>query len=191
MYLFGASGHGKVVKEIIEQSGKTISGFIDDNSLLDEFFGKKVFHEFHKIDSLIVSIGDNQIRAQVVSRMDCPFGVAIHPNAIISPSATIGEGSVVMAGSIINSGAVIGKHCIVNTGASVDHDCVVSDFCHVAPHATLCGGVYLGVGVMVGAGACILPGIKIGDWGCLGAGGVAISDVPDGATMVGVPAKQL
>ena len=49
----------------------------------------------------------------------------------------------------------------------------------------------LGDGVVVGAGARILGGITIGDGCTIGANAVVISDVPAGATAVGVPARVL
>lgn len=89
-------------------------------------------------DNVIVSIGVNSTRKKIVEKLNCHFGVAIHPTAVVSPSARIGEGTVVMAGAIINAGAVIGKHCIINTGASVDHECVLGDYVHIAPRVALC-----------------------------------------------------
>ena len=47
----------------------------------------------------------------------------------------------------------------------------------------------LGDGVFVGAGAKLLGGIRIGDRSKIGANAVVLSDVPAGATAVGIPAK--
>ena len=41
MYLYGASGHAKVIKDIIEATGGRIDGLIDDNPM-DANFGKSV-----------------------------------------------------------------------------------------------------------------------------------------------------
>ena len=38
MYLYGASGHAKVIKEIIESNNEKVSGFIDDNPNIQDFF---------------------------------------------------------------------------------------------------------------------------------------------------------
>ncbi len=46
----------------------------------------------------------------------------------------------------------------------------------------------LGAGVQVGAGAKILGGVHIGDFAMIGANAVVVTDVPAGATAVGVPA---
>jgi maltose O-acetyltransferase len=45
--------------------------------------------------------------------------------------------------------------------------------------------------VVIGAGAIILPGVKIGEGGIVGAGSVVMSDVPAGMTVIGNPARNV
>ncbi len=52
-------------------------------------------------------------------------------------------------------------------------------------------GITVGAGSWIGAGATVLDGVRIGDRAIVGAGAVVRSDVPDGATAVGVPARLL
>lgn len=189
MYLYGASGHAKVIIDILNDSGIPVNGLIDDNESLESLMGYPVVHGLTDLSPVIVSIGNNPIRKKVVGKLTGTFGKAIHPTAILSPHATVGEGSVVMQGAIVQSGTTIGNHCIINTGASVDHECVIEDFVHVSPHACLCGGVTVGEGTHIGAGATVIPGIKIGRWSVIGAGSVVIRDVPDGVTVAGNPAR--
>lgn len=191
MYLFGASGHGKVIKEIIEANGQVVEAFVDDNLSVNKLCGKKVLHSETELSPMIVSIGVNCIRKKVVEKLHCKFGIAIHPTAVVSPSAKIGEGTVVMAGAIINADTVVGKHCIINTGASVDHECVIADYCHIAPHATLCGQVHVGEGTLVGVGACVIPCINIGSWCTIGAGAAVTKNIESNMKEVGVPARPL
>ena len=189
MILYGASGHGMVIKEIIEANGGQVKAFVDDNLSLNEYCEKQVLHNAEGMDNVIVSIGDNAVRKKVVQKLKCHFGVAIHPTAVVSPSAKIGEGTVVMAGAVINAGAVIGKHCIINTGASVDHECVLGDFVHIAPHAALCGQVHVGEGTLMGVSSCAIPCVEIGSWCTVGAGAAVVKDIPDGVIVVGNPAR--
>ena len=56
-------------------------------------------------------------------------------------------------------------------------------------NATQKGAPHICEGVMIGTGACVLGPIKIGKYSKIGANAVVISDVPDYATAVGVPAK--
>lgn len=190
MYLFGASGHAKVILDILKANDQPIDGLIDDNPAVQQLMGYPVEHgKTEGISPLIISIGSNRIRKLITQKVHATYGTAVHPTAILSPYATLGEGTVVMQGAIIQSCATIGKHCIINTGASVDHECQLADFVHISPHCTLCGNVTVGEGTWVGAGAVVIPGIKIGKWSIIGAGAVVTHDIPDGVVAVGNPCK--
>lgn len=189
MKLYGASGHGKVVKEIVEASGNRVDCFIDDNPNIHSCMNVPVEHLYDGQGSIIVTIGDNGIRKMIVEKLCCEFGIAIHPSAIISPSAIIGEGTVIMAGVVINADTIIGKHCIVNTGATIDHDCVVNDYCHIAPGAHVCGGCHIGEGTWIGAGTSVIQCRKVGEKCMIGAGSVVIKDIPNGVKAYGNPCK--
>ena len=190
MYLYGASGHGRVIKEILESLNQKVDGFIDDNPSVDEQLGLPVLHSAESVDEVIVSIGDNGMRKRVADRLRCKFAKGtVHPRAVVSQTVTIDAGSVVMAGAVINAGTVIGKHCVINTCASIDHECQIGDYVHIAPGAHLCGLIQVGEGTLIGAGASVIPCVKIGRWCTIGAGAAVVSDVPDGATVVGVPGR--
>ena len=190
MYLYGASGHGRVIREILESQGRTVDGFVDDDPRLTELDGLPVRHSAEGIDELLVSIGNNATRRAAVDRLTARFAAAaVHARAVVSATASLGEGTAVMAGAVINAAARIGRHCIVNTGASVDHECVVGDYAHIAPHATLCGQVHVGEGTLVGAGASVIPCVSIGKWCVIGAGAAVVEDIPDYSVAVGVPAR--
>lgn len=190
MVLYGASGHCKVIIDILEAQGIQIDHIVDDSKQNTEILGYRVKSNVGCYDNLIISIGSSEIRKKIAESLTVKNYIrAIHPSAIISPRASIGEGSVVMQGAIIQSCAEIGKHCIVNTGASVDHDVKIEDFSHVAPHATLAGNVSIGEGSWIGAGAVVKQGVTIGKWTIIGAGAVVIKDVPDKAVVAGVPAR--
>ena len=197
-YLYGASGHGKVIKDILNANGIKVEAFVDDNLQINECAGRNVMHDAKGLSPMIVSIGMNRVRRIVVERLladaivsgnALEFATAIHPSAIISPSAKIGEGTVVMAGVVINADAVIGKHCIVNTGSTVDHDCVIEDFCHIAPGAHVSGGTHIGEGTWIGVGACVIQCLNIGKDCMIGAGSVVVKDIPDGVTAYGNPCR--
>lgn len=196
MYLFGASGHGKVIIEIVRSSiaCEKLKVIYDDNPMLPTLMGIPVFKtdaaviEAHDA-KWIISVGNNNIRKQIAEKIKGEFMTAVHPSAILSGSSSIGGGTVVMANAVVNSDARIGRHCIVNSGAIVEHDCVLEDFVHVSPNAALAGGVYVGEGTHVGIGACVIQGVRIGKWCTIGAGAVIIRDVPDGATVVGNPGR--
>lgn len=192
VYLYGASGHAKVVKDIARLTGVSVPCMIDDNEDVHMLDGVSVVHSSEGLSPMIVTIGDCQIRRRVVEKLGSrEYLTLVHPRAILAETVSLGRGTVVMAGAIINPCATVGNHCIINTGASVDHDCVIHDFVHIAPHCTLCGNVEVGEGTWVGAGTTVIQGVRIGKNCFIGAGSVVLNDVPDNAVVVGVPAKVL
>ena len=191
MYLYGASGHGKVIAEIAEENNLLIEAFIDQNILRKDLLGYKVIHKIPQANAeIVISIGNNFTRKSIAtSNPTLRFISLIHPKSIISKRSTVDVGTVVMGGVTINPETKIGKHCIINTNSSIDHDCIIEDFVHVSPNVALAGDVRIGEGTHIGIGANIIQGIKIGKWCTIGAGSVIIRDVPDGATVVGNPGR--
>ena len=194
IYLIGASGHAKVILEILEQQGVAIGCLIDSNpnivGLLDYSVATELPEVFDMVnDSIIISIGNNFTRKKLAMDNRCSFAKAIHPSSNLSPRCEVREGTVVMAGVSVNTGVKIGAHVILNTNSSVDHDCVIENFVHVSPNAALAGNIFVGEGSHIGAGATIIQGVRIGKWVTIGAGAVIINNVPDYAVVVGSPGR--
>ena len=191
--IFGASGHAKVIADIIKASGDTVGEVFDDSPEDKIIDGRKVYSPKEKDveGPMIIAIGSNKIRRLLAERYEVDYAKALHPNTSISSSVEIGNGSVVMAGVVIEADTLIGKHCIINTSSSINHECRVGDFVHISPNATLCGGVEVGEGSWVGAGAVVIQGIRIGKNCMVGAGAVVIRDVPDGTMVVGNPGRRI
>ena len=110
-------------------------------------------------------------------------------SATVSPRAVLGPGTVVLEHAHVGPSARLGVGVIVNTGAVVEHDCIVGDGAHIAPGAALLGAARAGDGTFVGSGARVLPGIELGVGVTVGAGSVVTRGVPDGNTVIGVPAR--
>jgi acetyltransferase EpsM len=193
MIIYGASGHGKVILDILNQCGIRQIQFIDDVLKEDWAYGEVMSPD--RIDIVneplgIIAIGSNKQRKNVSLKYNINYQRAIHPQSILAiPHSCIGPGTVIMAGVIVNSEVRIGKHVILNTSCTIDHECIIEDFVHVSPNATLCGNVFVREGAHIGAGAVVIQGVKIGKWSTIGAGAVLINDVPDYATVVGNPAR--
>lgn len=83
-----------------------------------------------------------------------------------------------------------GDHVHICQNAVVSHGCVLGSFVTVCPGAVLAGEVTVGDGVLVGANATVIHGgITIGRNAVIGAGAVVTHDVPEGAVVVGNPAR--
>lgn len=199
----GAGGHALVCVETLRASGHSIAGCVARGAQpaadLDRV-GVEIVGSDEDLDNLIVgglertfvAIGDNRARESLTQRVLESGGslvTAVSPSAVLSPTATVGAGSLVMPGAILTSQVSVGAGAIVNTAAVVEHESSIGQFAHIAPGTALAGRVRVGRGALVGIGACVLPGLSIGSWAVVGAGAVVTADVPDGATVVGVPAR--
>jgi sugar O-acyltransferase (sialic acid O-acetyltransferase NeuD family) len=201
LLVWGASGHGKVVADVAELCGYTVTGFVDDDPAKagDRFLDLPVIASsaLAATDAgaaIALGIGDNRAREAAFARAVAAgrrLPQLVHPSAVVARSARLGDAALVCAAAVVNPAAVVGTAAIVNTGAVVEHDCVIGDFAHVSPGAVLAGAAAVGLRAHVGAGAVVLPRRRVGDDAVLGAGAVAAADVPAGATVAGVPARPL
>ncbi len=202
MFVFGASGHSKVVIDILEHmGGYRVLALVDDDDALwgKDFFSYPVIGGRQQLlDEVvlsaafgIVAIGNNKARLLVANwlmKQGFVLCSAIHPSAQIGRNVHIGVGTVVMAGAVINSGTWIGDNVVINTGSTIDHDCTIENGAHVAPGCSICGNVSIGEASLVGVGSTIIPGITIGKNVVVGAGAVVIAPVFDCEVVVGMPA---
>ena len=190
VYLYGASGHAKVVQDIARLAYIEIPCLIDDNPDINELAGLPVVHDADELSPIIVTIGDCQIRRKIVYKLGVrEYMTIVHPKAILANTVVLGQGTVVMAGAVLNPYVKVANHCIINTGASIDHDCIIHDFVHIAPHCILCGEVEVEDGTWVGAGTTVIQGIHIGKNCFIGAGSVVVKDIPDGTLCYGNPCR--
>ena len=194
LLLAGAGGHGRVVAGVAEDAGYTEIAFTDARfpELQENGAWPVVSSDMKPTEGsdFFVSIGSNGRRASTDQGLEYPsMPILAHPNSTISRHANIGPGTAVVAGAVINGFARLGRCCIINTSCSVDHDCVLGDYVHISPGAHLAGQVRVGDRSWIGIGAVVREGITIGSDVVVAAGAVVVSDVADGQTVTGVPAR--
>lgn len=201
MILIGYSGHAFVVCGIFKRARIDVTGYCDVAEKQYNPFNLTYFGTENSETGLaaikkygcFIAVGDNQLRLKIYHALqenNVLPGNAIHQSAIIDASASVAAAGVMIAANVtINPLASIATGVICNTGCIIEHECIVGAFAHIAPGAVLCGNVKIGDGSFVGANAVIRQGITVGKNAVIGAGAVVVKDVPDGATVIGVPAK--
>ena len=190
--LQGGGGHAKVVIDCLFAEGREVVAVFDQKGK-GPLFGIDRFEKYNgdmfRDAGLVIAIGDNTVRKKIASEVSHDFANAIHPSAIVSSFSKIGTGNMILHRVVVQAGSIIGNHVILNTGSQIDHDGSIGDFVHVAPRAVLCGNVTVEEGTLIGAGAIVLPGVKIGKWAVIGAGAVVRANVADHCVVAGVPAR--
>lgn len=201
----GGGGHAKVVIEILLAAGWRVEGYTDaagrpgdgfagvpwlgDDEALPAALSRGIRHAH-------VALGDNALRGRLLEKVEAlgfAPGNAVHPSAVVSPTAVLGRGVALMAGAILNAAVSLGDGSIVNTGATVDHDGRIGRCVHIAPGSHLAGTVTVEDGALIGVGSIVGRGrpLRIGRGAVVGSGSVVIEDVPDGMTVVGNPARPI
>ena len=141
---------------------------------------KAVF--FHQISNFFYKAGFDLV-ARIISQTVRFFtGIEIHPGAKIGKNLFIDHGMGVVIGetSEIGNNVTI-YHAVTLGGSSPSIDSERQR--HEKRHPTI------GDDVVIGSGAQIIGPIKIGNKSRIASNAVVVKDVPDNATMVGIPAK--
>lgn len=102
-------------------------------------------------------------------------GIDIHPGATIGRRFFIDHGM----GVVIGETTEIGDDCLLYQGVTLGGTSSKAEKRHPT----------LGKGVVVGAGAKVLGAITLGNYSKIGAGSVVVNDVPEHATVVGIPGR--
>ncbi|MEM9808744.1 MAG: gamma carbonic anhydrase family protein [Cyanobacteria bacterium P01_D01_bin.56] len=123
--------------------------------------------------------------------------------AFVAPNATVVGNVEIDAGANIWYGAVIrgdveliriGAHSNVQDGAILHGDpgqpTILEDYVTIG-HRAVVHSAHIERGCLIGIGAIILNGVRVGAGSIIGAGAVVNKDVPPGALVVGVPGKVL
>jgi len=204
--IWGGTGHARVIWEalgdraaqvMVVADARDIPSPLTDVALIS---GRDAFERWHqalpvgtKLEGVVAIGGHRGVdRLEVMNYLEglgASLPVIVHTRAFVATTAQINAGSQVLAMAAVCASAQLGRGVIVNTAASVDHDCVIGDGVHLGPGVRLAGEVVVGPHAFIGTGAIVLPRLRIGSGAIVGAGSIVTRDVPDGAVVLGQPAR--
>jgi sugar O-acyltransferase (sialic acid O-acetyltransferase NeuD family) len=204
--IFGAGGLGREVLVLVHQINEQrptwrLTGFYDDvRPAPDTLHGLPYLGTTNDLNAtpsplhVAVAVGNSQSRAAVVRQLTAPalsFATLIHPGVACAPyqHLQIGAGCIISQGCILTTDIVLGQHVLLNLGCTVGHDALLEDFCSLMPHANIGGAAHLETGVYLGTNATVINQVRVGAHTIVGAGAVAVRDLPAHCTAVGVPAQ--
>ena len=204
----GAGGLGREVASVL---GTYFSdhceffGFIDDGKGINEkvngfpvLGGKDWFtQEIGEVD-IFMGIGIPAVREKLVAFIEAHipnanFPNLIHPHANFHNPSTIslGRGNIICDGVIMTTNISLGDFNLINLTTTLGHDAAVGSFCSIMPGVNVSGGANLLDRVYVGTGAKLINATTLSHDVTVGAGAVVTTDIPQGETWGGIPAKNL
>lgn len=202
--LVGAGGHAAELRDYIRHHNRVkpedriaVLGFIDDDpsghshyAFEEPYLGTIKEHQVvHPNEAVyLMAIANLAYRQPIIEYFLSKGGAFtgfIHPTALISPSAQIGEGTVISHNASVGPKVVIGRFNMLNSRCTIGHDSVIGDFNFISPQVAISGYTQIGNGNLLGTNSCTIPGIHIGNNNKVGAGTNVISNVGDNFTVVG------
>ena len=208
--IFGAGGCGRGIMPLARAQAAAASEdirlvFVDDGKAGQRVNGHETLSfaafcaQLASSRHIAIAIADPATRARLAVQCDAarltPLSVTA-TGVVIMDDVEVGPGALLSPGVVITSNIRIGRHFHGNIHSIVEHDCVIGDFVTFAPGVRCNGAIHIGDGAYIGAGAVIRQGtlskpVRIGAGAVVGMGAVVLGDVPDGAKVVGNPAKVL
>ena len=203
LVIIGAGGFGREVLawSAAGQPDWRIKGFLDDNpsALGDTAPGVPILgpidgYEPAADDVFLCAVGRPALRRSLSEKLKARggrFATLVHPTALIADRAKLEAGVIVCPFALVSVDARVEEGAVIYYHSSLDHDVVVGRWCQISAHCDVTGAAALGAEVFLGSHAAIMPGVRVGDRAVVGAGAVVIADVNPGATVAGVPAREV
>jgi sugar O-acyltransferase (sialic acid O-acetyltransferase NeuD family) len=204
--IYGAGGCGREVAWLLRHATEKFNPvcFVDDDPARSGEIqnGLRICTFPEALDrypgaGAVPAVGGPAGRALIVGKIKSAgrdlLGVQ-HESVVVGESVRIGRAAVLAAGAIITTNVTIGDYVQINVGCTVSHDVQIGDFATLSPGVHIAGRVAIGRRAFFGIGATVINGtaehpLVIGDDAIVAAGSCVVGDVPEGATVMGVPAR--
>ncbi|TCB59678.1 acetyltransferase [Acinetobacter terrae] len=167
LLILGAGGFGLAVAEAAELTGQWDEiVFADDRwPEIQQVGAYKIVSNIANLQHLassnlraIVAVGNNSLR-QTWQSLLRELGIItvsiIHPRAVVSPTAQIGQGVSIMAGCVIGTNNIIKEGVILNIGTLLDHNVIIEAFSHLSVGVKVAGGKRIVQNSFLEVGTCI------------------------------------
>lgn len=129
--------------------------------------------------------------------VDLSQAAFIAPNAVVMGQVVLSLGVSIWYGAVVRGDVErieIGERTNIQDGAILHGDpgkpTILEDYVTVG-HRAVIHSAHIERGSLIGIGAVVLDGIRVGTGSIVGAGAVVSKDVPPFSLVVGVPAKRL
>jgi carbonic anhydrase/acetyltransferase-like protein (isoleucine patch superfamily) len=128
---------------------------------------------------------------------DCTQAAFIAENATVMGNVTIAEGASIWYGAVVRGDVEkisIGKYSNVQDGAILHGDPgkpTILEDCVTIGHRAVVHSAHIESGCLIGIGAVVLDGVRVGAGSIIGAGSIVTKNVEPRSLMVGIPARKV
>jgi sugar O-acyltransferase (sialic acid O-acetyltransferase NeuD family) len=204
--ILGMNPIGRAAKEIFENNGNVVYGFLDDDKKLHQkevdsvtVLGSTDDDGFLKLIGkkceAFVATDDTKMKKALTTMLNDVRHVqpvnAIHKDGSLAAHIEMGHGNLIDHGARIGANTKIGSHCIIHANAVIGVGAQLADYVQVGAGSIVGAGVTIEEGVFIGAGVTIVADVTIGKQSRIGAGSVVIAPVKSGETVFGNPAQAI
>ncbi|RHL07438.1 MULTISPECIES: NeuD/PglB/VioB family sugar acetyltransferase [Bacteroides] len=205
IYILGV-GHNTVVYiDLIEKCGYHVAGLYhyEKGRTGELYFGYKIVGTHDELftsdlsgKQFAISVGDNEIRSRLYNKLRDNAGIIptlVHPSAIVSRYAQLGQGVIIHANSVISPDVIIGDDSVVSSNDLITHGSRMGAHCFIASNVVLGAYVTMQDYAFIGSGATIISGkvSYIGKGALIGAGAVVTKNVEPNKRVAGNPAREI
>lgn len=157
-----------VDEEFIQEKNKFQIEVMAIENLLDRYDPKDC--------SVMLGIGYsevNQIRERMFTRlinMGFTIETYIHPTAVVSSTALIGEGSVIMANTVIEPFVAVGNNSMIWSNCTIAHHSKVESHCWIASNSIISGQASVLNNTFIGVSCTVVNEVIVEEFNIIGAG---------------------
>jgi sugar O-acyltransferase (sialic acid O-acetyltransferase NeuD family) len=204
--IFGANALGRAAKEIFENNGNVVYGFLDDDKKLHQkeidnvvCLGSTDDDGFLKLIGkkceAFIAVDDIKLKKNLTEMLNDVRHVqpvnAIHNQGSMGNHVELGHGNMIDQGARIGAGVKMGSHCIIHANVVIGVGAEIGDYVNLGAGSIIGSGVKIEDEVFVGAGVTVVADITLGKRARVGAGSVVIGQVKSGETVFGNPAQKV
>ena len=193
LYVAGTGSFALEMIEYARAAGHEVAGLVelvDSSRIGGEVHGLPVVGLDAGPGTAIIGLGGERLTLWArLAEHGWRAATVVHPAALVSPSAQLGEGCLVAPAAVIGAAAQLGRQTIVARGGLVGHHARLGAGVVLNPGANVGGNASVGDGAVLGMGAIVVNGVEVGAKALVAAGAVVVRPVEPATRVQGVPAR--
>lgn len=204
IYLIGVGNYTEVIIELATDCGYNVKGLYHYNRdrMGDKVLGITIvgctdalLKSDIKGKQFAVTMGDNKLRSEIATKIRSLGGKTpnlIHPSAVISTSASLGQGCFIHMETKISTQSKLGNDCVIDFNSLVAHHATLGDACYMSSLAMVGSYCTIGKRVLFGMNSLILPlRLSLGDDCIVGGKANVTKSFLENCLLVGNPARKI